>query len=391
MSLVRRLETISLGAPVSLPAYLRYNATRAGEDACAPRHFLRSTKMRRCRPARGAFLLVLLAILLWGLPESFSASDPAQSGETPAEMKPYIETIPGAKVTFEMVPIPGGAFLMGSPDSEPNRSSDEGPQHQVTVGAFWMGKTEVTWDEYDLFAFGQDIEKKQPINAPGEQSKGAPDALTHPTPPYADETFGYGKGRQPVISITHHAAMEYCRWLSAKTGKTYRLPTEAEWEYACRAGSKTAYSFGDDVKKLGEYAWYLDNSDGRPHPVGMKKPNPWGLHDMHGNVAEWCLDHYDKDFYSRLNQALNPVLLPTEKRYPHVVRGGSWDDKPQALRSAARRASHKDWSRRDPQNPQSIWWHTEATFVGFRVVRPLEEQKELKGLRSKVTKSSPDY
>ena len=129
--------------------------------------------------------------------------------------------------------------------------------------------------------------------------------------------------------MTHHAAMEYCRWLSAKTGKIYRLPTEAEWEYACRAGTTTAYSFGDDPDELDEYAWYVDNAE-QPQPVGKKKPNPWGLHDMHGNVAEWCLDHYVADIYSTL--AKDPLVDPAgrparpQKEYPYVARGGSWDD-----------------------------------------------------------------
>jgi len=307
------------------------------------------------------------------------------------EMKRYTETIPGASVKFEMLPIPGGTFTMGSPANEAGRAADEGPPHDVTIRPFWMGAMEVTWDEYDLYAFSQDIIKERPQSAPSTQTN--TDAVTRPTPPYADESFGYGKGRQPVISITHHAAMEYCRWLSAKTGKTYRLPTEAEWEYACRAGAKTAYGFGDDPKTLGEVAWYANNSDGAPHEVGKKKPSVWGLYDMHGNVAEWCIDQYDKDFYSSLKSgklALAPVLIPNEKRYPHVVRGGSWDDDAPLLRSAARRASRKEWSRRDPQRPQSIWWHTEAITIGFRVVRPLEEQENLKGLRSKITRQSPD-
>ena len=311
-----------------------------------------------------------------------------------AEMKSYMETIPGTDVKFEMIPISEGTFTMGSPASDANRQSDEGPQHEVTIRPFWMGKTEVTWDEYDLFAFSQDIKRKkqQGVDLTEQPAtEKAADAITRPTPPYADETFGLGRHGQPVICITHHAAMEYCRWLSAKTGKTYRLPTEAEWEYACRAGSKTAYSFGDDAKKLGEYGWYLDNSDGRPHPVAQKKPNPWGLHDMHGNATEWCLDHYDKAFYGTFKSAvptLFPVLMPTEKKYPYVVRGGSWDDEAPLLRSAARRSSEEDWSMLDPQQPRSIWWHTNATFVGFRVARALEEQENLKGLKSKVTKEN---
>ena len=311
-----------------------------------------------------------------------------------AEMKPYVETIPGTDVKFEMLPISGGTFSMGSPASEPTRRADEGPQHEVTIGPFWMGKTEVTWDEYDLFAFSQDIKRKKQQGVDVTQQPArekAADAITRPTPPYADETFGLGRHGQPVICITHHAAMEYCRWLSVKTGKTYRLPTEAEWEYACRAGSKTAYCFGDEPKQVGDYAWYVDNSDGRPHPVAQKKPNAWGLHDMHGNAAEWCLDHYDKAFYGTFKPGVPapfPVLMPTEKKYPYVVRGGSWDDEAPLLRSAARRASEEDWSMLDPQQPRSIWWHTNATFVGFRVARALEEQENLKGLRSKVARQN---
>jgi formylglycine-generating enzyme required for sulfatase activity len=332
-----------------------------------------------------ACCVLMLLQAFTGKPEPVlaAAANPAQ------EMKAYVETIPGTTRSFEMVPIPGGSFMMGSPATEAGRSTDEGPQHEVAISPFWMQTLEVTWDEYDLFAFQQDLKKDRQIEAPANRTSA--DAITYPTPPYADEAFGYGKGRQPALSITHHAAMEYCRWLSEKTGKTYRLPTEAEWEYACRAGSKTAYSFGDDPAKLGGYAWYLDNSDGAPHVGGKKKPNAWGLFDMHGNLAEWCIDQYDKDFYSTFkSKADAPVLLPTERRYPRVVRGGSWDDEAGLLRSAARRGSKKEWSKRDPQRPQSIWWHTEAIMVGFRVVRPLKEQENLKGLRSKLTRQSPD-
>lgn len=333
-------------------------------------------------------LLILGSCAVWR-PGNLATN--AQLAPSTGEFERYVETIPGTNVRFAMLPVPGGAFVMGSGDSEPGRRSDEGPQHQVTIRPFWMGALEVTWDEYDLFAFSRELSKERKLSAPAAGV--AADAITYPTPPYADESFGYGKGRQPVISVTYHAAMEYCRWLSMKTGKIYRLPTEAEWEYACRAGSKTAYSFGDDPKKLAEHAWYLDNSDGAPHLGGKKRPNAWGLHDMHGNVAEWCIDKYDKDFYSRFGlmaNVLSPVLLPDEKRYPHLVRGGSWDDEAGLLRSAARNASRKEWSKRDPQTPQSIWWHTEAITVGFRLARPLQEQENLKGLRSRITRQSPD-
>jgi formylglycine-generating enzyme required for sulfatase activity len=251
-----------------------------------------------------------------------------------------------------------------------------------------MERTEVTWDEYDAFAFAQSIAGAGRTSAPPAPPSGA-DAITRPTPPYGDESFGFGKGRQPVINVQYHAAMEYSRWLSAKTGRTYRLPTEAEWEYAARAGSTGAFGFGDDLAKLDANAWYSRNSGSRPHPVGQKAPNRWGLHDMHGNVAEWCVDLYDPRQYGRVAPlTLGPVLLPTDRRYPYVVRGGSWDDAAPGLRSAARRGSSESWNRRDPQSPQSIWWHTDAAFVGFRVVRAVEEQENLKGLQSKITPAS---
>jgi formylglycine-generating enzyme required for sulfatase activity len=338
-------------------------------------------------PAVSRSILVCLASAsgLWCV-----AAAAAPVWQTPAAAAPhasYVETIPGTKIALDMVAIPGGTFVMGSPPNERGRSDDEGPAHQVRIAPFWMEKTETTWDEYDAFAFALSIAgaaERAPAAAPG----GA-DAITRPSPPYGDESFGFGKGRQPVINIQHHAAMEFARWLSLKTGHTYRLPTEAEWEYAARAGAATAYAFGNDPARLDAHAWYAGNSAGRPHPVGQKAANRWGLHDMHGNVAEWCVDHYDAAQYGRVaSLALGPVLLPTDRRYPYVVRGGSWDDAAPRLRSAARRGSSETWNRRDPQSPQSIWWHTDASFVGFRVVRAVEEQENLKGLQSKITPAS---
>jgi len=318
-------------------------------------------------------------------------SAPQESPPQAASMKSYIEPITGTDLKFEMVPIPGGTFVMGSPASEENHAKDEEPQHPVQIAPFWMGAKEVTWDEYEQFAFALDLKKKKREGVdPAKQSEWEKkaDAVTRPTPPYADETFGFGRSGQPVICITHHAAMEYCRWLSEKTGKLYRLPTEAEWEYACRAGTKTAYFWGDDASKIDDYAWYVTNAE-KPMPIGKKKPNPWGLYDIHGNVAEWCLDHYVADGYKKYpvdKPTLGPVILPDAKEYSYVARGGSWDDDAKDLRAAVRKASNLEWSVQDPQRPQSIWWHTDATFVGFRLVRPLNEQDNLKGLKSQVVK-----
>jgi formylglycine-generating enzyme required for sulfatase activity len=300
--------------------------------------------------------------------------------------KNYFETIKGTKVKFEMVAVPGGTYLMGSPATEKGRKADEGPQHPVTVKGFWIGKCETTWDEFDTYwrtrpGKKEDKEPEKPKDA---------DAVTRPTPAYADETFGLGREGNPVICVTHHTAMQYCRWLSLKTGKLYRLPTEAEWEWAARAGTTTPYSF-DDPKKIGDYAWYSDNADDKPQPVGKKKANPWGLYDMHGNVAEWCVDLYKKDYYGTFPKdkpTLQPVNKPGNTRFSHVARGGSWADDAPGLRSAARVGSDKSWIKLDPQRPQSIWWLTSAEHVGFRIVRPIEEQGNLKGLRSTVTRES---
>jgi formylglycine-generating enzyme required for sulfatase activity len=322
------------------------------------------------------------------VPESAPAAADKLPKVEPSKHEKYTEKVPDSKLTFDMVPIPGGTFLMGSPDSEKGRTEEEGPQHPVTIKPFWMGRCEVTWDEYNTWWKDSPGNKQAQRDAEANKaSQKEIDALSRPTPAYADETFGRGGSGHPVLGITHHAAMEYCRWLSQKTGKAYRLPTEAEWEWACRAGTTTAYSFGDDPKQLSEYACFTDNSDDKTFAVGSKKPNPWGLYDVHGNVAEWCLDLYKKDAYAGFaldKPTLGPVILPTEARFSHVARGGSWIDDAAGLRSAARRGSEKAWIQQDPQSPRSIWWLTDGDFVGFRVVRAVEEQDNLKGIRSQT-------
>lgn len=322
-------------------------------------------------------------------------------------MVPYTVTLPGSNVTFEMVPIPGGNFLLGSPESEAERGDDEGPQVEVTVPPFWMAKTEVSWAEYREFMSLYDkfkqvatlrtqretdkqakkiLERTRALQELVESKPDGVDAVTSPTPLYYPEvTYESGEDPElPAVTMTPYAARQYTKWLSLVVGQTYRLPSEAEWEYAARAGSTSAYSYGEKAEELGDYAWFVENSDDRSQPVGKKEPNPWGLHDMHGNVAEIVLDEYSADTYGELAKldelnAAKAIQWP-EKQFPRVVRGGSWLDEPAALRSAARFATDDlEWKASDPNLPLSPWWYTEifpAGGVGFRVMRPLEPLSE---------------
>ncbi len=313
-------------------------------------------------------------------------------------MVPYTEKIPGTDITFEMIPIPGGEFLLGSPADEADRSTDEGPQVRVRVAPFWMAKCEITWAEYQSYMntyyafksmnkmraerrrFGDKSETLKPLASVKkflEQENLDIDGVTSPTPLY-DSSYTYASGEdpdQPAVTMTQFAAKQYTKWLSGITGNQYRLPSEAEWEHAARAGSTTPFSFAAG-ESLDDYAWYAANADDELQAVGTKLPNAWGLHDMHGNVAEWVLDEYDENRYSKLKDevtAFETVHWPT-LRYPRVIRGGCWFDEPAQCRSAARHKSDDpEWVLEDPNLPVSPWWYTEepSTGVGFRILRPL--------------------
>ena len=304
-------------------------------------------------------------------------------GKSPSgDQQAYTQTIPGSEVTFDMVPIPGGEFQIGSPASEAGRKEDEGPQVTVRVEPFWMGKHEITWAEYKEFMKLVNVFEEfddQGIRQITEENQ--VDAVTAPSSLY-EPSFTFETGDdpdQPAVSMSQYAAKQYTKWLSLLTGTFYRLPTEAEWEYACRAGATTAYSYGDDPAQLTQYAWYYEQAeeDYITSKVGQHKPNKWGLHDMHGNVAEWVLDQYDAGHYAkhagRTVTAEEFINWPT-KLFPRVLRGGSWfTEEPEDCRSAARLPTHDDdWRGNDPNTPMSPWWFAsdEGQAVGFRLVRP---------------------
>ena len=274
----------------------------------------------------------------------------------------FEQRIPHSSVSFKMVPIPGGSFVMGSPENEKGHRSDEGPAIQVSIDSFWMEEHEVTYDEY--FFFQDEAMDTGP----------KPDGITRPSPPYIDFTLGMGKsGGFPANSMSQFAAIMYCKWLYKETGIFYRLPTEAEWEYACRAGSSSAYPFGNEEGSLRKFAWYSGNSEGKYHAVKQLLPNAWGLYDMLGNVAEWTLDQYQDNYFEQIrNKPANPLLQPVTK-FPVTLKGGSFHDEAGALRSAARLASDRKWNARDPQIPKSKWWNTDAPFIGFRIIRPVRQ------------------
>ena len=303
----------------------------------------------------------------------------------PADAQAFTQSIPESDVTFDLVPIPGGKFKIGSPDAEKDREKHEGPQFEVEIEPFYMGKYEVTQAEYNLFLNNYPrLEKAPPI-----ADDKLVDAVTYPTPLYeldAGPIFQkMGRGGQfPAVIMSQYAARQYTKWLSKKTGRFYRLPTEAEWEYACRAGTTTAYHFGDDPALLGEYAWYYDNADLNGEVayrvVGQKKPNPWGLHDMHGNVAELVVDWYQDDAYAPFagkTVKWNEVISWPKKQYPRLARGGGFESEAEGCRSAARHElKGAKINNRDPQLPRSPHWYSNGFWVGFRLVAPVNQPSE---------------
>lgn len=330
----------------------------------------------------------------------FVAGDAKPEGDGPfvkvegGWMTPYEDIIPGTEVRFRMIPVPGGSFRMGSPDSEEGRTADEGPAFEVRVEPFWMGQHEVTWAEYKRYMATCDIfiamqgAKIRPVT-----EANVADAVTAPSNLY-DPTTTFTNGEDPdlpAVSMTQFAARQYTKWLSGLTGRFYRLPAESEWEYACRAGTTTPFSCGA-ADALEETAWFADNADETTHPVGKKKPNAFGLHDMHGNAAEWVVDELVAGGYSKPAALPQPVAAAAaiqwpERLYPRVLRGGAYYDEASECRSAARKGSrdadgtkeNPDWKDVDPNFPKSPWWYTEepAWGVGMRIVRPFTPPADL--------------
>jgi formylglycine-generating enzyme required for sulfatase activity len=229
----------------------------------------------------------------------------------------YRETIPGTVLGFEMIPVPAGtAEVQGN---------------KVAVGAFLIGRTEVTWDLYDAFALGA-----------GPAQRGAADATARPSQPYGAPDYGWGHAGYPVISVTRDAAEAFCAWLSTRTGRTYRLPTEAEWVHvaALAAPAETSPQAREAI------TWHRGNASGTTHPVGTRKPDAHGLSDLFGNAAEW-------------------VATGDGSR---VTRGGSFRDSLEGTGPSARAVQDPSWNERDPQLPKSSWWLSDGPFVGFRMV-----------------------
>ena len=301
-------------------------------------------------------------------------------GKDSDHKKKYTETITSKndeKISFNMVLVPGGTFEMGSPKNEPGRKDDEGPQHKVRLAPFYLCTTETTLEIFmayyrETMTSKKDFFEEEKTEKEAKQSKEDVDAISGPTPVYGDLTMGYEK-KHPAMGMTWHNATVFCKWVSRKTGRKYRLPTEAEWEYACRAGTTNVFGVGNDKKQLVDFASYEANSDDETGEVAKKKPNSRGLYDMLGNVREWVYDFYSPDAYKDAAQkspAVNPRGPKSGK--VHVARGGDYSSSIEELRCAARAFEEEWWRSGDPQIPKSKWWLPEMDIIGFRIASSIE-------------------
>jgi sulfatase modifying factor 1 len=248
---------------------------------------------------------------------------------------------PDNKVLLELVQIPAGTIVLKGAD---------GKDHQHTIKPIWIAKYETRWDEYNAFWWGLDMTMEQwqavRYKLQGSRSERESGRWERPEPPYTPPDAGFGLSGYPASCIHFQAAVKYCTWLSKLTGKKFRLPTEAEWEYACRAGGPPVKL---DAKALAEVAWFAGNADAQPHAVGKKRANAWGLYDMLGNVGEY--------------------VICDPKDTKGVIAGGTWSDKAEDVHSGAREAYSRDWQKTDPDIPQSTsWFDYDARRIGFRVV-----------------------
>ena len=319
-------------------------------------------------PRRLLKYMVLLVIITGCEPPDA----PDQARELPTT---YTETITldnGQNISFKMMLVRGGTFAMGSPKNEPGHKSDEQPAHQVRIDPFYLCTTETTIEFF--MTYYQDMISPKTRAATAKPSSGEVDAITGPTPVYGDLTMGYTK-KHPAVGMTWHNAATFCLWLSKETGRKYRLPTEAEWEYACRAGAADAFVCGNDPNQLSDFAWYKANSDSEPHEVGLKKPNAFGLHDMAGNVREWVTDFYNPKAYGA-DASTSPIVDPQgpTSGKVHVARGGDYSSPTEDIRCAARAFEEQWWRSGDPQIPKSKWWLPQMDMIGFRIAASVEPE-----------------
>ena len=294
----------------------------------------------------------------------------------------FDEKIPGTPVSFKMIAIAGGEFKMGTPPDEPFRRNDEGPVINVAVDSFWIGEIEVSWNEYQAFFNATASQGRKEAVEVDEET----DGISGATPPWGAPDQGWGKGTRPAITMSFLGAETYCRWLSSVTGKKYRLPTEAEWEFAARGGTETPYFFegspkdfeskgflskifGVDTTTINSYAIYQENSPSKTQEPAKVWANPYGVKNMLGNVAEFCLDFYDPTVYAKYPKGVVKNPRGPRDGMEHVVRGGAYNNSAKDLRAGRRDFTRtKDWLVTDPQIPKSIWWYSDSKNVGFRVV-----------------------